>query len=80
MAEQRRNPKPGGSKSRPSGSEGFRPIKQVGVAYSIGAPLMLTGLLILLITFSIGGDTALWFVGGGLTLAGLIAAASGKVI
>jgi hypothetical protein len=87
MAEQRRQTKPGGSKTKPGrsktkpgGSEGFRSIKQVGVAYSIGAPLMLTGLLILLITFSIGGDTTLWILGGALTLAGMIAAASGRVI
>ena len=62
-----------------SQSEGFRPIKQVGVALSIGFPLLVVGAVILVI--AIGTGTALlWWVGGGLALAGLIAAASGAII
>ena len=62
-----------------SQSEGFRPIKQVGVALSIGFPLLVVGAVILVI--AIGTGTALlWWVGGGLALAGLIAAVSGAII
>jgi hypothetical protein len=70
-----RKPKP-----RRSSSEGFRPVKQVGVAVSIGFPLMMIGLMILFVTISIGGDTPLWFVSGGLILGGVIASMSNSVI
>jgi hypothetical protein len=62
-----------------SQSEGFRPIKQVGVAGSIGFPLLIVGVLLLIIAF--GADSSMfWWLGGGLTLAGLITAASGRII
>ena len=61
-----------------SQAEGFRPIKQVGVALSIGLPMVAVGALILLI--SIGGGGALVWVGAGLVVAGLIASLSGAII
>lgn len=67
------------SKRRRSASEGFRPIKQVGVANSIGFPLMMIGILILFIANSAGG-TGIWVLGGVLVALGLVASLSGKVI
>jgi hypothetical protein len=66
-------------KRRTSGSEGFRPIKQVGVAYSIGAPLMVMGMFILLTSF-LADDSTLRYLGAGLMLAGMFAGASNRVI
>jgi hypothetical protein len=62
-----------------SQSEGFRPIKQVGVAGSIGFPLMVVGGLMLVFAAS-SGDTWMWWAAGGLFGAGLITAASGRII
>jgi hypothetical protein len=61
-----------------SQSEGFGPIRQVGVAYSIGFPLMVVGLLLLAMAYS-EGETFLWILAGGLFVSGLIAAASGRI-
>ena len=61
-----------------SQSEGFGPIRQVGVAYSIGFPLMVVGLLLLAMAYS-AGETFLWILAGGLFVSGLIAAASGRI-
>ncbi len=63
-----------------SASEGFRPIKQVGVAYSIGFPLMLTGLLILFVAYAAESGGWLWYLGGGMLALGLVLAASGRVL
>jgi hypothetical protein len=61
--------------------EGFRGIRQVGVAYSIGLPLMIVGLFVLLINWwAADSSTALWVLGGGLMGAGLGLAASGRII
>jgi hypothetical protein len=62
-----------------SQSEGFRPIKQVGVAYSIGFPLMVVGVFILITAYTVGG-TFFWILGGGLLGVGIIAAASSRII
>ena len=62
-----------------SQSEGFGPIRQVGLAYSVGFPLMVVGLLLLAIASS-EGSTFLWILAGGLFGAGLLAAASGRII
>ena len=65
-----------------SQSDSFGPIKQVGVAIAIGFPLLVIGVLmvVLLMTSVVGGTTTLWLLGGGLVLAGLIAAISGRII
>lgn len=65
-----------------SQSDSFGPIKQVGVAVSIGLPLFVVGVLLVvtLIVSLVGGSTALWLIGGGVLLVGLLAALSGRVI
>jgi hypothetical protein len=60
-------------------SEGFRPVKQVGVAVSIGFPLTVMGLFVLFAALTAGG-TALWLLGGGLLIGGLLLSAFGSVI
>jgi hypothetical protein len=60
-------------------SEGFRPVKQVGVAVSIGFPLAIMGLFILFTAIAAGG-TFLWVLGGGLVVGGLLLSAFGRVI
>jgi hypothetical protein len=61
-----------------SQSEGFGPIRQVGIAYSVGFPLMVVGLLIMAIASS-EGSTFLWVLSGGLFAGGLLAASSGRI-
>lgn len=61
-----------------SQSESFGPIRQVGLAYSIGFPLMVVGVLLLAMAFS-EGSTFLWILGGGLLAAGILAAGSGRI-
>lgn len=61
-----------------SQSEGFGPIRQVGLAYSVGFPLMVVGLFMLAIAYS-AGDTYLWILAGGLFAGGLLTAASGRI-
>jgi hypothetical protein len=65
-----------------SQSEGFGPIKQVGVAISIGFPIFVVGIIftITLLVSLVGGTTTLWLIAGGLALGGLILALSGRVI
>jgi hypothetical protein len=62
-----------------SQSEGFRPIKQIGVAGSIGFPLMVVGGMMLVFAAS-DGATWMWIVAGGLFGLGLLTAASGRII
>jgi hypothetical protein len=57
-------------------------VRQVGLAVSIGTPLLVIGVLmmcILLISL-VGVGTFLWILGGGILALGLLAAASGRVI
>jgi hypothetical protein len=61
-----------------SQSEGFDPIRQVGVAFSIGLPLMVVGVFLLAFASTIGG-TFLWIVGGAMFCGGIVAAGSGRV-
>ena len=61
-----------------SQSEGFGPIRQVGVAYSIGFPMILVGVVMLAVAYS-EGALLYWIVGGGLMAGGLVAAASGRI-
>jgi hypothetical protein len=67
-------------KPRRTGSEGFKPIKQVGVAASLGVPTMVIGLLILGIAYTAQDADFLWWLGGGITGAGLVLSASGAII
>jgi hypothetical protein len=63
-------------------SDSFGPIKQVGVAVSVGVPLLVVGLLfVMVLIFSLVGiGHALWILGAGILLVGLLAALSGRVI
>ncbi len=61
-----------------SQSEGFGPIRQVGIAYSLGFPLMIVGVLMLAVAYS-EASLLYWLIGGGLMLGGVIAASSGRI-
>jgi hypothetical protein len=63
-------------------SSGFGPIKQVGVATSIGFPLLVIGVLTLmiLIVSLVGTGTLLWILAGVVAALGLLAAASRWVL
>jgi hypothetical protein len=60
----------------------FGPIKQVGVSVSIGFPLLVVGVLIVLLLVAswVGTATLLWILGACLVVAGLLAAISRRVI
>lgn len=62
-----------------SQSDGFRPIKQIGYAASIGLPLMMVGIFMFAIAYS-SGETLLWILAGSLFGIGLLASASGRVV
>jgi len=57
-------------------------VKQVGVAVSIGFPLVVIGVLTLVVFLVswVGTATALWIIVGIVLAIGLISAASGRVI
>ena len=63
-------------------SSGFGPIKQVGLATSIGFPLLVIGVLTLLILIVslVGTGTLLWILAGAVVALGLLAAASRWVL
>jgi len=61
-----------------SHSDGFGPIKQVGIGASIGFPLMVVGVFMIAMAYSVG-DTYLWIVAGGLLAGGLLTASSGRI-
>ena len=63
-------------------SSGFKSVKQVGVAVSIGFPLVVIGVLTLVILlFSwVGTGTALWILAGVVLGVGLVAATSRRVV
>jgi hypothetical protein len=60
----------------------FGPIKQVGVSVSIGFPLLVVGVLILMLLVAswIGTGTLLWILAAVVVAAGLLAAISRRVI
>jgi hypothetical protein len=62
-----------------SQSDGFRPIKQISVAFGIGFPLLVVGVLLLAMAISSGDSSWLWWLGGGCTAGGLLAGASGAL-
>jgi hypothetical protein len=57
-------------------------VKQVGVAVSIGFPLVVVGVLtlVVLLVSWVGTVTALWILAGVVLGVGLLAAASRRVI
>jgi hypothetical protein len=61
-----------------SQSEGFGPIRQVGVAPSIGFPLLMVGVLMLAIASSTGG-TVEWIAAVALLVGGVLLASSGRI-
>jgi hypothetical protein len=68
--------------SRRKGTSGFGPVKQVGVGVSIGFPLLVIGVLMLglFIVSVVGTTNLLWILAGLIVAAGIIAAASGRVL
>jgi hypothetical protein len=64
--------------SRRRTASSFGSIKQVGVATSIGFPLLVIGVLTLLILFVslVGTGTLLWILAAAVAALGLLAAAS----
>jgi hypothetical protein len=60
-------------------SDGFRPIKSVGVAVAFGLPIMGMGAFVLFAALSDGG-TFLWILAPALIVIGLVTAASGRII
>jgi hypothetical protein len=63
-------------------SSGFKPVKQVGVAVSIGFPLLVVGVLALalLLVSLVGTATAIWIIAGVVLAIGLAASLSGRVV
>ena len=59
--------------------DGFRPVKQVGVASSLGIPLIGIGVFMLIIAQAAGG-VLLWVLAGVLLLAGFVTGLSSKII
>jgi hypothetical protein len=64
--------------NRSQSDEGFGPIRQVGIAYSVGLPMMVVGLMLLAIASS-EGSTFLWILAGGVFVGGIVAAGSGRI-
>jgi hypothetical protein len=60
-------------------SDGFRPIKSVGVAVAFGLPIMGMGVFVAFAALS-DGSTFLWIVAPVLIVVGLVTAASGRII
>jgi hypothetical protein len=63
-------------------SSGFKSVKQVGVAVSIGFPLVVMGVLALMILLVslVGATTALWIICAAVLVIGLISSFSRRVI
>jgi hypothetical protein len=62
-----------------SQSDGFKPIKQVGVAASIGFPLLVVGALMLIMAFAAAGSW-MWIASGVVLAVGIVFAASHRII
>ncbi len=61
-----------------SHTDGFGPIRQVGVAPSVGFPLLIVGVLMLAVASSTGW-TVEWVAAIALLVAGVVLASSGRV-
>jgi Flp pilus assembly protein TadB len=63
-------------------SSGFKSVKQVGVAVSIGFPLMVIGVLTLVVFLIswVGTATALWIIAAVVLALGIIGSLSGRVV
>jgi hypothetical protein len=63
-------------------SSGFKSVKQVGLAVSIGFPLMVIGVLMFtILLFSlVGTATALWILAGVILALGVLGAVSRRVV
>jgi hypothetical protein len=63
-------------------SSGFKSVKQVGVAVSIGFPLVVIGVLTLavLLVSWVGTATALWIIAVAVLALGLLGALSRRVV
>lgn len=64
--------------NRSQSDSGFRPIKQVGYATSVGFPLMVVGAFMFPIAYYVGG-TLLWVLSIGFVVSGLLVASSGRL-
>jgi len=64
--------------NRSQSDSGFRPVKQVGYATSIGFPLMIVGAFMFPIAYFAGG-TLLWVLAAVLLVGGLLIASSGRI-
>ena len=62
-----------------SSSDGFRPIKSVGVAVAFGLPLIVMGSFALVTAIGAGGSF-LWILAAALVVVGLVTALSHKII
>jgi hypothetical protein len=72
----------GDARRRADRSSGFKSVKQVGLAVSIGFPLVVIGVLTLVVFLFtwVGTATALWIIAGAVLAIGLVSAASGRVV
>jgi hypothetical protein len=72
----------GDGRRRGDRASGFKSVKQVGVAVSIGFPLLVIGVLTLVVFLVslVGTATALWIIAGVVLAIGLVSAASGRVV
>jgi hypothetical protein len=71
-----------GARRKNDRTSGFKSVKQVGVAVSIGFPLVVIGVLtlVVLLVSWVGTATALWIIAAVVLAVGLVSAASGRVI
>ena len=63
-------------------SSGFKSVKQVGVAVSIGFPLVVIGVLTLAVFLVswVGTTTALWIIAAAILVLGFLGAMSRRVV
>ena len=64
--------------NRSQSDSGFRPIKQIGYATSIGFPLIVVGVFLFAIAYT-AEETYLWVVAGATLVGGLVTAASSRI-
>lgn len=64
--------------NRSQSDSGFRPVKQVGYATSIGFPLIIVGVFLFAIAYS-SGQTYLWVIAGATLAGGLLFAGSSRL-